>query len=177
LKKILIVVDYQNDFVCGSYGFKSAFDIEDSICNKIDQYTKSGDDVLFTLDTHFAQDYETNKSENTSDSADSFLAGWELFGRVKKLKTPKMHTISKHTTASLDLGKYLLENQFDVIEFVGVVTNKCVIANAIVASTVSPEAEIIVDATCVASDDELLHKKALEIMATLNFTVINTELI
>lgn len=53
MKKCLIVVDYQNDFVSGSLGFEKAKTLELGIANKINSYHVNGDDVIFTLDTHY----------------------------------------------------------------------------------------------------------------------------
>lgn len=41
--KLLIVVDYQNDFVNGSLGFKKAEELEQRIVQKIKEY----DNVIF----------------------------------------------------------------------------------------------------------------------------------
>lgn len=43
MKKLLIVVDYQNDFVTGSLGFDGATDLEEPIAAKIQEYRKLGD--------------------------------------------------------------------------------------------------------------------------------------
>ncbi len=53
VKKALIVVDFQNDFVVGTLGFKGAEQLEDIIENKINDYLKNNNDILFTLDTHY----------------------------------------------------------------------------------------------------------------------------
>ena len=60
-KKLLIVVDYQNDFVTGSLGFPAAVDIEDSIAAKIEKYRGYGEggQVIFTMDTHGKNYMET----------------------------------------------------------------------------------------------------------------------
>ena len=52
LKKCLIVVDYQNDFVTGPLGYRGAEDLDERIAAKIKEYHDRGDDVIFTLDTH-----------------------------------------------------------------------------------------------------------------------------
>ena len=52
MKKLLIVVDYQKDFVDGSLGFKEAQDLDDYLASLIDQYHQNKDDVIFTYDTH-----------------------------------------------------------------------------------------------------------------------------
>ena len=56
MKRLLIVVDYQNDFVCGSLGFDKAKEFEKGILEKIAEY--QNDEIIYTLDTHF-DDYLT----------------------------------------------------------------------------------------------------------------------
>lgn len=165
-KKLLIVVDYQNDFVIGAEGFKRAQEIEDNIVNKIKYYQKNGDEVVFTFDTHFDENYEKQSEKDN-------ITGWQLYGEVKNLISSSSKSISKHTFASLDLSDLLRAEQYDRVELIGVVTNICVLANAVVAQISLPDAEIIIDSACVASDDDSLHEKALDIMESLNFTVIN----
>lgn len=52
MKKLLIVVDYQNDFVTGSLGFEGARSIASALRQKIESYRSAGQDVVYTLDTH-----------------------------------------------------------------------------------------------------------------------------
>jgi nicotinamidase-related amidase len=59
MKKLLIVVDYQNDFVTGSLGFPEAKKIEPLLVNKIQTYIKEKQDIVFTMDTHQADYLET----------------------------------------------------------------------------------------------------------------------
>lgn len=51
-KRILIVVDYQNDFVDGTLGFEGAAELDTKIAATVGQYLKRGDRVIFTRDTH-----------------------------------------------------------------------------------------------------------------------------
>ena len=164
LKKLLIVVDYQNDFVIGSLGFKGAQDIENNIVNKIKKYKKENCQIIFTLDTHFDENYEAkNKNKN----------GWYLYGRVNDFYSEEVVTFSKYTFAPIELSDYLIKNQYDEIELAGVVTNICILSNAIISQVSLPEAKIIIDATCVASNDISLHNKALDIMEGFKFNIIN----
>ena len=48
---MLLVVDYQNDFVDGALGFPGAERLEKPIAEKIAAYRAAGDDVAFTFDT------------------------------------------------------------------------------------------------------------------------------
>ena len=52
MKKLLIVVDMQNDFVDGSLGTKEAEGIVAHVKAKVEQYQEQGDTVIFTRDTH-----------------------------------------------------------------------------------------------------------------------------
>ncbi|MCL2813799.1 MAG: cysteine hydrolase family protein, partial [Oscillospiraceae bacterium] len=64
LKKCLIVVDYQNDFVAGTLGFPEAEKTERPIVEKIKRYREGGDVILFTFDTHDENYAETNEGRN-----------------------------------------------------------------------------------------------------------------
>lgn len=64
MKKILLVIDYQNDFVDGALGFPKAVVLEDAIAEKIGQYRKNGDEVAFTFDTH-TEDYLNTRRVET----------------------------------------------------------------------------------------------------------------
>ena len=55
--KILVVVDMQNDFIDGALGTPEAQAIVPNVAAKIQKYVENGDKVLFTADTHFAEDY------------------------------------------------------------------------------------------------------------------------
>lgn len=61
MKKLLIVVDYQKDFVNGSLGFKEAEYLDEYLASLIDQYHQNKDDVIFTFDTHQNNYLETQE--------------------------------------------------------------------------------------------------------------------
>ena len=52
MRKLLLVVDYQKDFVDGALGFPGAEALDGPIAEKIAAYRAAGDDVAFTMDTH-----------------------------------------------------------------------------------------------------------------------------
>ena len=64
MKKLLVVVDYQNDFVDGALGFDGADSIEDEIVKLIDEFEKNNDYVVFTLDTHEPDYLSTTEGQN-----------------------------------------------------------------------------------------------------------------
>ncbi|MBQ9002292.1 MAG: isochorismatase family protein, partial [Eggerthellaceae bacterium] len=61
MKRLLIVVDYQNDFVDGALGFEGAELLDGPIASKIDEYREAGDSIFFTFDTHHKNYLETQE--------------------------------------------------------------------------------------------------------------------
>ena len=56
MKKTLIVVDMQNDFIDMALGTKEAVAIVPKVKGKIQEYVQNGDEIIFTRDTH-CEDY------------------------------------------------------------------------------------------------------------------------
>lgn len=79
----------------------------------------------------------------------------------------------KPSFGSLELTRYLHTHPYQEIELVGVVTNICVISNAVLCKAALPEARVSVDASLCASNDEALHEKALDVMRGLQINVTN----
>ena len=80
--------------------------------------------------------------------------------------------ILKNTFGSLELGNYLKNKDYQEITLVGVVSNICVISNAIIVKAALPEAKITVDYQGIASNDETLQQKALDILKNLQIDII-----
>ena len=172
MKKCLIVVDYQNDFVSGSLGFPGAAGLEQRIIDKIAKYRDSGDEVVFTFDTH-GEDYMETQEGMNLPVAHCLLGteGHKLYGRLSGAVQGSDRLFNKDTFGSDALYMYLKAEEFSAIELVGLVSNICVIANAVLAKTAQPETPIHVDASCTASHDAHLHQAALDVMAGLQINV------
>ena len=56
MKKTLIVIDMQNDFIDGSLSTAEAVKIVPNVRKKIEEYRSNGDEIIFTRDTH-GEDY------------------------------------------------------------------------------------------------------------------------
>jgi len=176
MKKCLIVVDYQNDFVTGSLGFPQAVELEDAIADKIAQYRQAGDEVLFTFDTHTGEYLLTREGRYLPvPHCIGGTEGHKLFGRVGELVREDDWCFIKYTFGSDALFDFLRKNSFSHIELVGVVTNICVISNAVLCRTAQPETDVSVDAACCASNDPALGEKALDVMESLHIQVTGRE--
>ncbi|NTW71312.1 MAG: cysteine hydrolase [Eubacteriaceae bacterium] len=174
MKKLLIVVDYQVDFVSGSLGFPKAVELELPICEKIEDYRKNGDDVIFTFDTHEVDYLLTQEGIKLPvEHCIKGTPGWELYGKVSHYLNESTMKFEKNTFGSLELANYLQKKEYKTVELAGIVSNICVISNAVLAKAALPEAKIIIDALCTASHDDVLHEKTLDVMEGLQMEVIN----
>lgn len=173
MKRLLMVIDYQNDFVDGALGFPKAVSLSKGIAKKIELYRTSGDDVLFTLDTHH-EDYLSTQEGHLLPIMHCIegTEGFQLYRGLGDVIRPDDRVFKKPTFGSLELGNYLAEKNYDQIECVGLVTNMCVLSNAIIAKAASPEALIIIDSALCASFSDELHEKTLDVMRGLQMKVI-----
>ena len=176
MKKCLIVVDFQNDFVIGALGFPKAIDLERHIVQKIKEYREKGNEIVFTLDTHGDDYMDTQEGRNLPVAhCLQDTAGHDLFGEVASLALESDFRFIKKTFGSDELFLFLKNNPFAGIELVGLVSNICVISNAILAKTAQPETPVTVDAICTASHDAHLHQAALDVMAGLQIQIANRD--
>ena len=172
MKKLLIVVDYQKDFVDGTLGVPKAKDLEEGIIDKIIEFENNGDDVIFTLDTHYEDYSETIEGKNLPIShCIKGTVGHKLYGSVLEMSLPHK-VFEKETFGSSKLFDYLKENNYSTVALCGVVTNICVISNAVIAKSALPNAEIVIYKDLVASNDEVMEEKAFEIMKNLHMNIV-----
>lgn len=171
--KALVVVDYQNDFVDGALGFAGAELLDPLIVKKIEQCRKDGGKVIFTLDTH-GEDY-LNTAEGKKLPVPHCIKGTEghkLYGEAAKSVCSDDTVIEKPSFGSTELINVLKNGGFDEVELCGLVTDICVVSNAILAKAALPEARIVVDSKATASFDNEKYKAALEVMKSVHVDVI-----
>ena len=173
MKKLLVVVDYQKDFVDGALGFEGAELIADVIKNKIETYLNNNDDVIFTFDTHEENYMDTMEGhklpvKHCIKNSD----GWKVYESCDYLNKAKM-VFEKPTFPSLDLANYLKDTSYDEVELCGLVSNICVISNAVMVKSALPNAKIYIDAKATDSFDKPLQEKCFDVLEGLHIEVIN----
>ncbi len=174
MKKLLIVVDYQKDFVDGSLGFAGAEALDASIAQRIADYHAAGNDVVFTLDTHGTNYAQTQEGRKLPVPHCLFgEAGWELYGSTAAARGDGDCVFRKPTFPSLELAEWLKGRSYAQVELCGLVSHICVLSNAVMVKAALPEAEILVDARLTSSFDPALHEKALDVLEGLQVTVTN----
>ena len=175
MNRYLFVIDYQNDFVDGALGFPGAEKLDAGIAAKIRAYGKGK--VLFTRDTHFDNYLDTREGRNLPVvHCIKGTKGWEVYGETAKaLAEVEARAIDK-LVFGMDVTDpaiaAVLPEEADEIELVGLVSNICVVSNAVVLQSKYPEATIIVDAACTDSFDKALHEKVLDVLAGFQVKVV-----
>lgn len=172
-KKILVVVDYQNDFVDGSLGFDGAQQLDGIIVQRIEQTLREGGELVFTFDTH-GQDYLQTAEGRALPVPHCLLGseGWQLFGRTAGYLPRASRTFEKETFGSLELARYLADGGYGEVELCGLVSNICVVSNALLAKAALPEARVVIHQNATASADAVAHEAALNVMRSVFCEVV-----
>ncbi len=157
MRKILVVVDMQNDFIDGALGTQQAREIVQNVVRKIESYTREGAPVFATRDTH-GEDYLTT-SEGRHLPVPHCIRGtkgWEIRPEIAvALDRAGAEIIDKPTFGSQVLARKLTKlagerPQELEIEVIGLCTDICVVSNALLLKAAMPEALIRVDPACTA---------------------------
>lgn len=176
MDRYLFVIDYQNDFVDGALGFPGAEKLDAAIAAKVRAYGKGK--VLFTRDTHFENYLDTREGRSLPVlHCVKGTKGWEVYGETAKaLAEVEAKAIDK-LVFGMDISDpataAALPEAADEIELVGLVSNICVVSNAVVLQSKYPEATILVDAACTDSFDKGLHEKVLDVLEGFQVKVLN----
>lgn len=176
MNRYLFVIDYQKDFVDGALGFPGAEKLDEGIAAKVRAYGKGH--VLFTRDTHFENYLNTREGKNLPVvHCIQGTPGWECYGETARalaeVEAPAIDKLVFGMDITDPATAAVLPEQADEIELVGLVSNICVVSNAVVLQSRYPEATIVVDAACTASFDKELNDKVLDVLQGLQVKVIN----
>lgn len=166
MKKTLIVIDMQNDFIDGALGTKEAQAIVPNVKKKIEEYKARGDEVIFTQDTHFGNYLDTNEGKHLPiKHCIMNTDGWQI---ANELDDSECVHICKESFG----WKRWDDCDFEEVELVGVCTSICVVSNALILKAQFPEINITVDASCCACVTPESHKAALLTMKMCQINVI-----
>ena len=145
-EKLLVVVDYQKDFVDGALGFETAEQLDQVIANKIEEYLKAGQDVIFTKDTHYTNYLTTREGKHLPiEHCIIDSEGHNLYGKVAGYEKQAKKVFNKTSFGSIDLAKFISRSDYKEVEFCGLVSNICVLSNIIMTQTYNEKVEITVD--------------------------------
>ncbi len=166
MKKTLIVIDMQNDFITMALGTPEAVAILPKVKAKIEEYKRRGDEIIFTRDTHGEDYMSTNEGKNLPvPHCIRGTKGWEI---ADGLYTEGARIIDK---PNFGWPYWDLEDLREV-EMVGLCTDICVVSNALIIKAQFPEISLTVDSSCCAGVTPQSHEEALATMKMCQINVI-----
>ena len=163
MRKALVVVDMQNDFIDGALGTTEAQEMLPRLVEKVTAEQAAGTVLVFTMDTHGADYLQTQEGQKLPvEHCIRGTAGWQIADALQPFVREAAAVIEKPTFGATALPAALAD--YDEIEFVGLCTDICVISNALLAKAFYPEKRICVDAACCAGVTPESHANALAAM-------------
>ena len=158
MKKTLIVIDMQNDFIDMALGTPEAVAIVPAVKAKIEEYIKNGDKIIFTRDTHGDNYLETPEGKKLPvPHCIKGTKGWEIYDG---LYVEGAKIIDKPNFGWPEWRNETLE----WVEIIGLCTDICVVSNSLIIKATFPDAQITVDASCCAGVTPETHNAALTTM-------------
>lgn len=182
MKKLLVVVDYQVDFVCGVLGFVGAEKLEEGIVREVESTLAGGGYVLFTKDTHESDYLDTREGKFLPvPHCQSGSKGQGLYGRLAAYEsgsTPHVAIIAKPVFGAANIAdevKKLCEGEPDEIAVCGLVTDLCVSANTVLLHSFFTGAHITVLENLVASANIKGAESALNVMRGMGICIAQSQ--
>ncbi len=174
MKKVLIVVDMQNDFVDGALGTAEAVAIVDNVVKRVEGFDG---EVIATLDTHFDNYMDTSEGKKLPvPHCIKETDGWRINGKVlAALEKKGYKAVEKSTFGSPDLvciiADMAKEDELE-ITLLGLCTDICVVSNALLLKANFPEMKIGVAADCSAGVTPESHDAALLTMKMCQIDIL-----
>ena len=183
MKKILIVVDMQNDFITGSLGSLLTQNVVPKVVERVRKAMINHEAIIFTKDTHNTEYLLTPEGAKLPvEHCIAGTEGWKIIPELIDVQDEFEYTdyaiIEKPIFGSVKLMEFLNENwdfnglDIPEIEFIGVCTDICVVSNALMAKSYFPNAKISVDASCCAGTTINNHLSAIDVMRSCQIDII-----
>ena len=171
-RKVLVVVDVQNDFAKGgvlAYGYPEESNT-DAIVAKVKEFINSGNFVVATRDTHH-DDYLTTLEGKMLPVKHciSGTEGWQLVDGLNEYAGSGMSVYDKPTFGTPHLAKHVkwfIDHGFDIeeIQVVGYCTSICILSNAVLLRAAFPNMRITILKDLCGDIDEESHNAALKVL-------------
>lgn len=166
MKKTLIVVDMQNDFIDMALGTKEAVAIVPKVKEKIQEYVQNGDEIIFTRDTHTENYLQTPEGKKLPvEHCIQRTKGWQI---AEELYVEGCKIIDKPNFG----WPHWNEEHLEDVEIIGLCTDICVVSNALIIKATFPDANVKVDSNCCAGVTVETHEAALKTMAMCQIEIV-----
>lgn len=173
MRRFLIAVDLQNDFISGSLASPEAPAAAVSAREVLSGFSGT---VVFTRDTHDEGYPDTQEGRRLPVShCIRGSDGWQLCPEVAPFAEGRK-IFDKPAFGSLELAQYLKnENaaeRIDEVTLIGVCTDICVISNALIIKAALPECRVSVISSACAGATKEGHERALSAMKTCQIDIL-----
>lgn len=169
---LLVIVDMQNDFVTGALGTAEAQAIVEKMAETVKNFPG---DLYLTRDTHEANYKDTQEGRRLPvEHCINGTHGHDFVHPIRNAIHGRdcVYLTNKNTFGSKNFFDFIKHAKYRKIYFCGVCTGICVIANAILAKTADPEAEItILENLCACVTPET-HRTAIAAMQNLQMDIV-----
>ena len=166
MKKTLIVIDMQNDFIDMALGTKEAVAIVPKVKKKIQEYVQNGDEIIFTRDTHTENYLQTPEGKKLPvEHCIKGTKGWQI---AEGLYIEGCKIIDKPNFG----WPHWNEEHLEDVEIIGLCTDICVVSNALIIKATFPDANMKVDSNCCAGVTVETHEAALKTMAMCQIEIV-----
>ena len=166
MKKTLIVVDMQNDFIHMALGTPEAVAIVPRVKAKIEACLQAGYEIIYTRDTHGPEYLSTPEGKKLPvEHCIRGSKGWEI---AEGLYIPGCKIIDKPNFGWPHWDQEVLED----VELIGLCTDICVVSNALIIKATFPDAAVKVDKTCCAGVTPESHEAALITMQMCQIDIV-----
>ncbi len=173
MRKILLVIDMQNDFIDGALGTPEAEAIINRVVQEIEKYPL--DDIIATRDTHGEDYLETQEGRKLPvPHCIKGTPGCSLHPKIRAALRGAL-IMGKSTFASKKLAEKVaaLERKDELeITLVGLCTDICVVSNALLLKAYLPETPIRVIASACAGVTPESHQAALKTMEMCQIEIL-----
>lgn len=172
MRKLLIVVDMQNDFIDGALANEEAQKIVTPMAKLIKEWEG---DIVFTRDTHGKDYMDTQEGKYLPIPHCTYLTdGWMVNDRLVDVASENKKCylfVDKNTFGMLEWGEKI--DEYDEIYMCGTCTDICVVSNALILKATFPETPIKIYGNLCAGVTKEKHEAALEVMRSCQCEVID----
>lgn len=174
MRKILVVVDMQKDFIDGTLGTREAQAIVERAAAEIERFMGR---IYVTMDTHQSDYLETAEGKKLPVvHCVRGTDGWRLHERIMKALSGKEYRVmEKGTFGSTQLAEEIRrEGSVEELEIecFGLCTDICVVSNVLLLKANFPEADIKVRSDCCAGVTPETHEASLRTMKMCQVEVV-----
>ncbi|EHC7504018.1 cysteine hydrolase family protein [Campylobacter helveticus] len=170
MKKVFVLVDYQNDFIDGSLGFEKAPSIKSEIIRLLSEFEG---DLLITYDTHLEDYLQTREGQNLPiKHCIKGTKGWDMPSEFAPFLSKAKKIFHKNTFGSIEFANFIEKSDYEEIHFCGLVSHICVFFNVILAFCAKPNAALILHKNATTSFDEALENHAFELLKSYGVKLV-----